>query len=144
MMKNKVQKQNKKLTCPHCGQTFGRAQALGGHIRFKHGSISSSLPAQAEAGKAKNVAAPPTPERVPAPESSPLSIATPAATSEAQPGVVSSDGAHEHLKTALEKLTQRSRQIDEELSRMEALQAEKELIRKQIEAVNSALQAFAN
>ena len=55
---------------------------------------------------------------------------------------VSNNGAHEHLKTALEVLTQRSRRIEKELSRMEALQAEKEAIHKQIDAVNSALQAF--
>ena len=140
-MKNTVQKQNKKLTCPHCGQTFGRAQALGGHIRFKHPSIPSSEAAQAEV---KEVAAPPTRKRVPAPESSPLSVNSPTFASEAQPAAMSKNGAHEHLKTALKELTERSRQIDEELSRMEALQAEKELIRKQIDAVNSALQAFAD
>jgi len=52
-------------------------------------------------------------------------------------------GAHEHLKKALEELTQRIDQIEGELSRMEPLRAEKEIIRKQIEALNSALLAFA-
>jgi hypothetical protein len=55
---------------------------------------------------------------------------------------VSNNGAHEHLKTALLELTQRNRQIDDELARMEGLQAEKEIISKQIDAVNVALQAF--
>jgi hypothetical protein len=69
-------------------------------------------------------------------------VTVPAAASEAPAAAVSNNGAHEHLKTALEELTQRSRQIGEELSRMEGLQAEKEIIRKQIDAVGSALQAF--
>jgi hypothetical protein len=30
------QNNKKKLTCPRCGQTFHRAQALGGHIRYRH------------------------------------------------------------------------------------------------------------
>jgi hypothetical protein len=46
------------------------------------------------------------------------------------------------LKTALLELTQRHRYIDEELARLVGLQAEKELIRKQIDAVSVALQAF--
>ena len=142
-MKNTVQKQNKKPTCPHCGQTFSRPQALGGHIRYKHGSISPPQPAPAEAKNVKQATTPPMPKSVLTPESSPLLVKVPEAASEAQPVAVAKNGAHEHLKTALEELTQRSRQIDEELSRMEALQAEKETIRKQIDAVNSALHAFA-
>ena len=48
----------------------------------------------------------------------------------------------EHLKTALQELTQRQRDIEEQLSRMETLQSEKEAIAKQIDAVNTAMQAF--
>jgi hypothetical protein len=51
-------------------------------------------------------------------------------------------GAHEHLATALEMLTQRSRQIEEELARVETLQAEQDMIRKQIDAINAAMQVF--
>jgi chaperonin cofactor prefoldin len=47
-----------------------------------------------------------------------------------------------HLKTALQELTQRQRDVDEQLSRIETLQSEKETITKQIDAVNAALQAF--
>jgi len=36
------QNNKKKLTCPHCGQTFQRAQALGGHIRYKHAETLAS------------------------------------------------------------------------------------------------------
>jgi len=50
--------------------------------------------------------------------------------------------AAEHLKTALQELTQRQRDIDEQLSRIENLHAEKGSVTKQIEAVNAALQAF--
>ena len=39
------QNNKKKLTCPHCGQTFHRAQALGGHIRYKHAETLASRPA---------------------------------------------------------------------------------------------------
>jgi hypothetical protein len=48
----------------------------------------------------------------------------------------------EHLKTALQELTQRQSEIDEQLSRTESLQLEKEAIAKQIDAVSAALQAF--
>jgi predicted RNA-binding protein with PIN domain len=51
-------------------------------------------------------------------------------------------GAHEHLATALEMLTQRSRQIEEELARVETLQVEQDMIRKQIDAINAAMQVF--
>jgi hypothetical protein len=55
---------------------------------------------------------------------------------------VPNNGAHEHLQTALQELTQRNQQIEADLARLEGLQAEKEIIRKQIDAVNVALQAF--
>jgi hypothetical protein len=58
------------------------------------------------------------------------------------PGAVPNSGAHEHLQTALQELTQRNQQIEADLARLEGLQAEKEIIRKQIDAVNAALQAF--
>jgi hypothetical protein len=48
----------------------------------------------------------------------------------------------EHLKLALQELTQRQREIDEQLFRIETLQSEKEAIAKQITAVDAALQAF--
>ena len=57
-------------------------------------------------------------------------------------GAVPNSGAHEHLQAALQELTQRNQQIEADLARLEGLQAEKELIRKQIDAVNAALQAF--
>jgi hypothetical protein len=143
LMNNTIRKQHKKLTCPHCGQTFARPQALGGHIRYKHGSLTSPQPAQAEAKQVKKAATTPKPKSLVTAESLPSPVNVPAATPEVPPAGVSNNGAHDHLKTALEELTQCSRQIDEELSHMGALQAEKEIIRRQIDAVNSALQAFS-
>jgi hypothetical protein len=36
------QKNKKKLTCLHCRQTFQRAQALAGHIRYRHNETLAS------------------------------------------------------------------------------------------------------
>ena len=56
--------------------------------------------------------------------------------------VAPSAGVEEHLKTALQELTQRQRDVEEQLSRIETLQSEKDAITKQIDAVSAALQAF--
>ena len=74
-------------------------------------------------------------------ETTPASTVSVAA-SVLMPGAVLNSGAHEHLQTALQELTQRNQQIETDLARLEGLQAEKEIIRKQIDAVNAALQAF--
>ena len=71
-------------------------------------------------------------------KSVPASVAVP--TPQSVPDI----GAHEHLKTALEALTQRQKEIDEALARLEMLQSEKQMIRKQLDAVNVALQAFGS
>jgi len=134
-MKNTIQKlQKKKLTCPHCGQTFNRSQGLAGHIRYKHAETLPSKTAQPKAKKEekkkKKGSTVPMSESLAAAQSAPVPVAVP------------NTSAHEHLKTALEALTQRNRHIDEELVRLEAWQAEKETIRKQIDALNLAMQAF--
>jgi hypothetical protein len=51
-------------------------------------------------------------------------------------------GVEEHLKTALQELAERQRDIDEQLSHIESLQSEREAITRQIDAVKAALQAF--
>jgi hypothetical protein len=56
--------------------------------------------------------------------------------------VATNSGAHQHLKTALAELIERQSQIDEDLTRLQALQVEKEVVGKQINAVRLALQAF--
>src|ERR1700693_1222128 len=110
-MKNTIQKlQKKKLTCPHCDQTFNRSQGLAGHIRYKHAETLPSKTAQPKAKKEKKKGSRGfMSESFPAAQSAPVPVAVP------------STGAHEHLKTALEAVTQRNRHIDEELVRMEAL-----------------------
>jgi hypothetical protein len=118
-MKSSIQKSyNNKLTCPHCGRTYNAPRELAAHIRDKHADRLASRTAQSRAKKEKRA------------NTVPVSVAVPRTD------------AHEHLKAALEELMQRNRQIAEELARREALQAEKEAIRKQIDAVNTALQAF--
>jgi uncharacterized C2H2 Zn-finger protein len=138
MKKTTPNRQNNKLSCPHCGQTFQRAQALGGHIRYKHASLASkpARPKEKEKEKKDNSRK--------APESLPVTTPAPTVPAASVPMLttVPSTGAQEHLQTALQELTERNHQIDEDLARLEGLQAEKEIIRKQIDAVNSALQAF--
>jgi len=92
-----------------------RPQESAGHIRPKHADSLPSTTAQAPAKHEKMGG----------------TVAVP------------STGAHEHLKVALEVLSQRNRQIDEALARRAALRAEKEAIRKQIDALNLALPAFS-
>ena len=147
------QNNKKKLTCPHCGQTFHRAQALGGHIRYKHAETLASRPAAAKGRKKDEtpVAAPePNLEASRVAESMLEPVAVVAAVESSAVLVVSTEsavtntGAHQHLKTALAELIERQRQIDEDLARLQALQAEKEVVGKQINAVKLAVQAFGD
>jgi len=105
----------KKLTCPHCDQTFTTAHRLSTHIQYRHRDKTSAATAPPQT----------TSPKVTAPEVA-----------------ASNASAQEHLKTALQELTERQSDIEEQLSRMETLHSEKEAIAKQIEAVNTAMQAF--
>ena len=145
------QNNKKKLTCPHCGQTFQRAQALGGHIRYKHAETLASTPAaRKERKKAETPVAATEPNletnRVAKSVLQPVAVVV--AVESAGVLVVSTEsaatnsGAHQHLKTALAELIERQGQIDEDLTRLQALQVEKEVVGKQINAVRLALQAF--
>jgi hypothetical protein len=111
------------LRCPHCDQTFQRPQGLSGHVRYKHGSLAAIK------------VAPPL-EKVEIPTADPMPDEATMTVGAANTGV------SKYLKTALEQLTRRQRQIEQELGRMEALQAEREVIRKQIDALSVAMQAF--
>jgi hypothetical protein len=139
-----------KFVCPECAKEFQNLAGLRGHLAYKH-----KAPTKMEKStKRRSVGVPPKGATV-TPKSSATqsrprteSLQTPKAlpVTRSAPKVpvaaVSNNGAHEHLKTALRELTQRNRQIDEELARMEGLQAEKEIVSKQIDAVSAALQAF--
>jgi len=129
-------------SCPHCGRAFERPQALASHLRFAHADTLPSKTAHLQAKKKEEKG-----RTEPTLGSVPVAVAAVPASALAHvtlpvPVVVSSTGAPEHLKTALEGLTQRQRQVEEELSRMAALQSEKEILRKQIDALNLAMQAF--
>ena len=110
-------RKTRKLVCAHCDRAFARPSSLATHIRYLHPgkSQATALPATA-----------PPNRRAPAPA----------------PLVAPSAGVEEHLRIALQELAQRQRDIDEQLSRIETLQSEKEAIANQIGAVNAALQAF--
>ncbi len=117
-MEKTIQKRQQKLKCPHCGKIFQAPQGLAGHIRFAHADKFTARKVQPEQKDGKRDTGVPIPVSMP------------------------NTGAHEHLKTALEVLMQRNREIEEQLARIEPLQAEKETVRKQIEAVNTAMQPF--
>ena len=109
---------SKKLMCPYCDKVFSRPSSLSTHIRYLH-------PGKSQAAAALPAATLPK-------------ISAPALA----PGFAPNGGVEEHLKTALQELTQRQGHINEQLSRIETLQLEKETITKQIDAVNAALQSF--
>ena len=135
------QNNKKKLTCPHCGQTFQRAQALGGHIRYKHAETLAPRQA-AQKGRKKvetSVTAPEPNLEINREAESVLepvavvatvdSLAVPASVVSTD-SVATNSGAHQHLKTALAELIERQGQIDEDLTRLQALQVEKEVVGK--------------
>jgi len=105
-MNKTTPKRQKKVICPHCGNTFQRPQALAGHIRYKHPNKLPSKTAPSTVKEQKKVGAEVT------------------QVAGSAPVIAPNTGAHEHLKKALEELTQRIDQIEGELSRMEPLRAE--------------------
>ena len=106
----------KKFKCPQCGNIFQNAQGLSGHLRYLH-------------AKPKRLASVPEPAAGQQVKVSP-------------PALVSSTGAYEHLKAAFGALNQRDREIDQAITRLEALKGEKETVRRELEAVTAALNVF--
>ena len=109
---------SKAPACPQCGKTFTAPHRLVQHIQYRH------------------------PDRSSAAGASPIATAPTVSASAPAPVVAANGSVAEHLKAALQELTQRQRDIDEQLSRIETLQSEKEAVTKQIDAVTAALQAF--
>ena len=106
----------KKFKCPQCSKSFQNAQGLSGHVRYLHPKLRRRSGIARPAAKQK--------------------------TRVAAPGLVSGTGAREHLQAAFAVLSQRVRETEAEVSRLEALKAEKEIIRREFEAVKVALQVF--
>jgi hypothetical protein len=94
----------KALSCPHCGKTFQRAQALGGHVRYVHAD-KLGLPTVVTTRQTTQ-----TEEKRPPRETKPIAVTVTAGDGKRGTPVFNT-GAHEHLATALEMLTQRSRQM---------------------------------
>jgi len=120
-MKKKTDQQNKK-SCPHCGKAF-HARGLAGHIRYNH----SGKPSEMTVPPKEKVKEPPVKKK------NVKSVVQATATK---------TGAYECLQTAIEALTKRDREIQEELVRLEGLQAEKIAIGRELEAVETAIKVF--
>jgi hypothetical protein len=115
-MQKNARAPQKKFKCPQCGKSFQSAQGLSGHVRYLH----------------------PKPKRA-------ASVPPPLAKQKAKidaPALVSSTGAREHLEAAFAVLSQRVQETQAEISRLVALKAEEEMIRRELEAVKVTLQVF--
>jgi hypothetical protein len=121
-MKAKTKKQSKKSVCPHCGKAF-HSRGLPGHIRYNHPgnpSVLTALPKdEAEEPKVKRQS---------------VKLVAPA--------TAVNTSVYQSLQTAIEVLKKRDREIQEELFRLADLQAEKEAIGRELEAVETAIKVF--
>jgi hypothetical protein len=79
--------------------------------------------------------------KAPAAISAPILKKAPSPSASTLVGPAPTDAAV-HLKSALEELIKRNKDIDEQLSRVRTLELEKETITKQIDAIHTALQVF--
>lgn len=104
----------KSLTCSQCGQSFKAPHNLAQHIQYRH-----QVTPRVDTKRSAEVRT----------EASPIVSAA-------------VSNPHAHLEAALQELTQRQRAVEEQLSRMAGLQAEKDAIMKQVEALSVAISAF--
>ena len=129
------------VICPDCGKAFKSQAALGGHRAYLHkkGPKKAAEPASTRIvaavstqsdGKTGTGAAKP---RTPAMAKSMAAAPRPTL-----------NGAHEHLRAAHEALVGRDEYIEGELKRLTELQTEKEQVRRELDAVNAALQVFGD
>ena len=124
--------------CPECSKTFKNEAALGGHRAYLHKGPKKV----SELASPQIVAAVPTDNALKkgagAAKLQTPGLSHPAASSP----IVNS--AHEHLRAAREALVGRDHHIEGELKRLTELQAEKERVRRELDAVNAALQVFGD
>lgn len=115
MNTRKKNSRGQKFTCAHCGRNFQNAQGLSGHIRYQHPDRKLSV----KTGEGRHDLE--------------VKASSPAADT----------GAHGHLQAAFAMLSQRDREIAEEIARLQSLTAEKEIVRRELDAVNAALKVLA-
>jgi uncharacterized Zn finger protein (UPF0148 family) len=125
-----------RIVCPDCGRTFKTQAALGGHRAYLH----KTAPKKAQSARPQMVA-----------PASRDNVGKKSATSskEESPDIAIATAAspilntpEEHLRAAREALVARDQQIEDELKRVTDLQAEKERVRRELDAVNTALEVF--
>jgi hypothetical protein len=105
----------KKQACPICGVLYAPGVGLASHIRFKHANAPQALPVASN--------------KVSAPEEGAIRV-------------VPIIDPKTHLQEAIDQLTARKSQIDQELGRAEGLQTESREVNKRIEALHTAMRAF--
>ena len=129
------------VVCPECGKAFKTLAGLGGHRAYFH-----KAPKEGTGAAKPQVAL--TGQRAPTHSA----VKKGANAAEHQPPAVSHpsfltpslNSAHEHLRAAREALAGRHQQIEDELKRITELQADKERVQRELDAVNTALQAFSD
>ena len=127
------------VVCPDCGKTFKTQGALGGHRAYLHRiAPRNDAPASRQIVRAKSSAGGLTAGAAAATSQPPPALSHPGFSTS------SLNSAHEHLREAREALVGRHQQIEDELNRLTGLQAEKERVQRELDAVNSALQVFGD
>ena len=103
------------FVCPECGKNFKNAGALGGHRAYIHKGWKKETEVIGGA------------------------ITLPPAASSS-----TANGAHDHLRAARESLIGLEQQFEIELKRLAEVQADRERVRRELDAVNTALQVFGD